>query len=91
MHCSVAQKHGRIHMHTTAEAHITQNTHEDNKSPLPQSIRQKAERGKKTKLPLSWKNLYKSLIHHAFRNTLFHIQKRPDIENQPKKPHWKFN
>jgi hypothetical protein len=46
MHCSVAQKHGSIHMHTTAEARITQNTHEDNKLPLPQSIRQMLKGGK---------------------------------------------
>jgi hypothetical protein len=90
MQCSVAQKHGRIHMHTTAEAHITQNTHEDKKLPLPQSIRQRLK-GPTKKLPLSWKSLYKSLIHHAFRNTFFRIQKVPDIENQPQKPHWKFH
>jgi hypothetical protein len=34
-------------MHTTAEARITQNTHEDNKLPLPQSIRQRLKGGKK--------------------------------------------
>jgi hypothetical protein len=43
----VAQKHGRIHMHTTAEVRITQNTHEDNKLPLPQSIRQRLKGGEK--------------------------------------------